>query len=49
MSEQSRIEALSQAVRVSLSTGGREDDSSTVARAATYEKFLTTGAAPTEK
>jgi len=39
--EQQRVEALSQAVRVSLALGGHEQDETTVARADAYLAFLT--------
>lgn len=41
--EQLRVEALSQAVRVALATGGDDSDTDTVTRAGSFHDFLTGG------
>lgn len=41
MAIETRIEALSQAVRVSLALGGNEPDEQTVERAEAFNAFLT--------
>lgn len=40
MDNQTRVEALSQAVRVTLSIGGGETDKQTVERAEAFHEFL---------